>query len=146
MAWDAVQMKWISFLNDYDFEFQKSFLEGLGLKHITRWVLFGIAAFGILIFVITFALVLRRRAHRIDPVIEAWRVLCQKLARAGVKKDLNEGPLDFTKRAASKFPNEAKTLHEIGTQYAVLRYGPANSGPNLREFRRTVSRFKTPHA
>jgi hypothetical protein len=141
MAWDALQMKWLSFLNDYDFEFQKSFLEMLGLKHITRWLLFGIAASGVLLFAVIFSIVLRRRAHKADPVIVAWRQLCKKLDRAGLKKELNEGPLDFTSRAASKFPGEAEHLRVIGEHYALLRYGPSGAG-ELRDFRRAVRTLK----
>jgi transglutaminase-like putative cysteine protease len=141
MAWDALQMKWISFLNDFDFDFQKSFLEALGLKNVTRWFLFGVAALGITVFAIVFSIVLRRRAHKVDPVVTSWRRLCKKLDRAGLKKELNEGPIDFTARAAEKFPGEAERLRVIGEQYALLRYGPNGIG-ELRELRRAVRSLK----
>ncbi|HVK61533.1 MAG TPA: DUF3488 and transglutaminase-like domain-containing protein, partial [Bdellovibrionales bacterium] len=40
LAWDAVQMKWNAFLNDYDFEFQQSLLARIGLHGVARWMLF----------------------------------------------------------------------------------------------------------
>ena len=35
-----------------------------------------------------------------------------------------EGPLDFTRRAASALPEQADRLERIGALYARLRYGP----------------------
>lgn len=143
LAWDALQMKWISFLNEYDFEFQKSFLETLGFKHVTRLLLFGVAAFGVLLFALVFSVVLRKRAHKVDPVMAEWRRLCRKLDRAGLKKDFNEGPLDFTMRAAETFPAEADRLHSIGRHYALLRYGPPVSESHaLSDLKREIRRLK----
>jgi hypothetical protein len=142
MAWDALQMKWISFLNDYDFEFQKSWLEALGLKHVTRWMLFGIAVFGVVIFVFAFRWVLRKRAHKVDPLVVTWRQLCKKLDRAGLKKAPNEGPLDYTSRAAQSFPEQAAQLQAIGDTYARLRYGPKETERTVGELRRSVRSLK----
>ncbi len=142
MAWDALQMKWISFLNEYDFEFQKSFLEALGFKHVTRLMLLAIAGIGVAVFSLALRFALRKRAHRVDPVIVAWRQLCKKLDRAGVKKAAHEGPLDFTDRAAARFPHEAGELRALGEQYAALRYGPKTERSSLSDFRRSVRSLK----
>jgi transglutaminase-like putative cysteine protease len=141
LAWDALQMKWNAFLNDYDFEFQKSFLEKLGIKDVTRWVLFAIAAGGVVLFALGLSIVLRRRALKVDPVLLTWNQLCKKLERAGLRRTLTEGPLDFTSRAAGEFPDEGTRLTEIGAKYAELRYGPEVSPAAIKDFRRSVNHF-----
>ncbi len=141
LAWDALQMKWNRFLNEYDFDFQKSFLENLGLKEVTRWFLFALSFGGVAIFAISFSIVLRRRAHKNDPVLVAWRRFCKKLARAGLHRHSNEGPLDFTLRAAEVFPGEGQAIRDLGERYARLRYGRDLVPGALREFRRSVSKL-----
>lgn len=138
LAWDAVQMKWNSFLTDYDFEFQKSFLENFGLKNMTRWTLFSMSAFGVLLFSLIMNLVLRKRAKHIDPVLLSWRRLCQKLERAGVSRSANEGPLDFTERAARLLPRFAPELQALGQRFAEIRYGDSPSASDAKLFRQSV--------
>lgn len=139
--WDAAQMKWTLFLNDYDFDFQKAFLEGFGLKNVTRGMLFLIALFGVALFALSLSIVLRRRAHKADPVLTAWRKFCTKLERAGVHRRETEGPLDFTSRAAAALPLSAAEIKSLGLHFAELRYGPAGPGA-LREFRRGVKSLR----
>lgn len=139
LAWDALQMKWNRFLNEYDFDFQKSFLENLGMKEVTRWILFLISFGGIAVFAMTFSIVLRRRAHKVDRVLVSWRKFCKKLERVGVRRGSTEGPLDFTARAALAFPDEAVQLRELGALYAQFRYGASPTSSALREFQRAVS-------
>ena len=142
LAWDALQMKWMTFLNDYDFEFQKSFLETLGLKKVTRWLLFVIAAVGVGVFAFGFSIFLRRRSHKRDPVLVAWRELGRKLDRAGFARESTEGPLDYTARVALEFPNERDRLVSLGERYAVMRYGVGLDLGELREFRREIQRLQ----
>lgn len=137
-AWDAAQMKWNAFLSDYDFEFQKSFLENFGLKNMTRWTLFLVASLGVLFFALILSIVLRRRALHLDPVLSAWRLLCRKLERAGIARRANEGPLDFTDRASRELPHATSQLRALGETYAALRYGPKTSAKTVRDFRRLV--------
>lgn len=140
-AWDAMQMRYNAFLTDFDFDFQKSILENFGLKNVSRFTLFGIAASGILLFVAIFMLVLRKRAHRRDPVRDAWSKFCRKVERAGLSRRSNEGPLDFTSRAAQALPAKAELLKQLGLRYAELRYGAA-APDALSNFKREVRLLK----
>lgn len=147
-AWDAVQMRYNAFLNDYDFEFQKSLLEKIGIPEVTRLLLFSLVGIGIGAFIFAFSLALRRKAHRVDPLLKVWRDFCKKLERAGVERASNEGPLDFAERASEKYPQAASQIFDVAKLFAELRYGPPNmdssDGPTkekLKALRQSVRRL-----
>ncbi|RYZ70787.1 MAG: DUF4129 domain-containing protein [Proteobacteria bacterium] len=140
-AWDAVQMRYNAFLNDYDFEFQKSLLEKMGIPEVTRLLLFSLVGLGIAVFVIILSLTLRRRAHRVDPLLKVWRDFCKKLERAGVEREANEGPLDFAERASKRYPLAAQSISEVAQAFAELRYGPVFEKEKLKALRQSVRRL-----
>ena len=51
--------------------------------------------------------------------------MCARLARAGLPRAAYEGPVDYVRRAASRWPEFTSTFSVIGDSYAALRYGPA---------------------
>jgi hypothetical protein len=70
-------------------------------------------------------LVLARTRHaRADPAVALWSRLCRRLARAGLPRNPSEGPLAYTARAASRWPQSRAMLQQVGETYARLRYGP----------------------
>ena len=141
-AWDAIQMRYNAFLNEYDFEFQKSLLEKIGLVDVTRLFLFGLVGFGLISFVAALSFALRRRALKVDPLLQTWRTFCRKLERAGLERAPNEGPLDFAERAAEKYPEKAAEIQTVATMFANLRYGPTGEDQKarLKEFRQSARR------
>mgnify|MGYP001056454319 CR=1 FL=1 len=68
-----------------------------------------------------------RRGERAATV---WAEVCATLARAGLPRELHEGPVAFTQRAARRWPEFAIAFHAIGESYAMLRYG--RTGPHQR--------------
>lgn len=141
-AWDALQMRYNAFLNEYDFEFQKSLLEKIGLVDVTRLFLFGLVGFGIVAFVFALSLALRRRAHKIDPILRTWRDFCRKFERRGLEREHNEGPFDFAERAAREYPDQADEIHTVAKLFSELRYGPSHEDQKerLRALRQSVRR------
>jgi protein-glutamine gamma-glutamyltransferase len=142
-AWDAVQMRYNAFLNDFDFEFQKSLLEKIGIPEVTRLFLFLLVGVGIALFLIGLSFALRKRAHKVDPVLEAWRDFCQKLEKNGLEREPQEGPLDFADRATKQLPHKASQIQNVVSIFVALRYGPESeeSKAKLRELRQSVRRF-----
>src|SRR5205085_8546227 len=69
------------------------------------------------VFVLTW-LKLRRR-KRDDRVLLMWAKLCGRLARAGLPRDMHEGPLAYTARAAARWPELAVAFTVIGEAYAA---------------------------
>jgi hypothetical protein len=54
-----------------------------------------------------------------------WRTACRRLARAGLERRPDEGPLAYADRAAARWPAVAALITSIAERYALLRYGPA---------------------
>ena len=82
---------------------------------------------------------LRRR--RLDLAQVAWMRLGRRLARAGLPRRPDEGPLAYAQRAATRWPQWSDLLRRIGANYALLRYGPrdARHGERLGALRQGVA-------
>ncbi|MES2855803.1 MAG: DUF3488 and DUF4129 domain-containing transglutaminase family protein [Bdellovibrionota bacterium] len=141
LMWDAVQMQWNSFLNEYDFEFQKDLLAKIGLLGVARWMLFA----AVLVFFVAFGFALtfflRKRTFKEDQALSAWRKFCAKLERAGITRSYTEGPVHFATRAIEKFPGAKSEIENISNEYSKLRYGPEPTSAEKRRFAQSVRRF-----
>lgn len=143
-AWDAVQMKWNAFLNDYDFEFQQTLLDSFGLGNLPRLALAAIALVGVGLIVFALSFVVRRGTRKQDPLINEWRAFCRKLEKAGLEpKKFNEGPLDFAERASRQWPQQADQIRSLTILYCDLRYGPDSLEASIasKRFRQSARRF-----
>ncbi len=69
----------------------------------------------------------RRRRGR-DPLREAWRDWCARLAKAGIVRAAAEGPHDFGERAAAALPAQADAIRALTHGYVALRYATAQVG------------------
>ena len=144
LAWDAVQMKWNAFLMEYDLSYQLELLTRLGFRNASILLLIASLASGLLVIAIIFVVVLRVRSRRSDPVLETWNRFCVRLGRSGIHRALNEGPLDFTERAASANPKAADQIRAIGRSYMQLRYGKPDGSNSVSAFKAQVRRFSPP--
>lgn len=89
------------------------------------------------------ALAGRRRRRDADPLREAWRAWCARLAGAGVVRGANEGPLAFGTRAAAALPAQAGAIRALATGYAGLRYAvPAPDPRAAAAWRRAARSFR----
>ncbi|MDZ4812305.1 MAG: DUF3488 and transglutaminase-like domain-containing protein [Pseudomonadota bacterium] len=79
-----------------------------------------------------------------DPLLKAWKQFANRLARAGVIRAVDEGPISFSQRAARQLPHIAANILKLGEEFAGLRYDPARAPDrparealigNLRRFR-----------
>jgi hypothetical protein len=68
----------------------------------------------------------QRRAR--DPLLRAWRRYTARLAKAGVARGSDEGPIQFSQRAARTLPHRAGNILRLGNEFARLRYDPAGAG------------------
>jgi protein-glutamine gamma-glutamyltransferase len=141
--WDALQMKWNAFLISYDFDYQVSLLGLLGFTHgLLTIMLLGLFG-GLFIFAIGIFWVLRRRALTEDPALMEWRRFCRTLQKDGIERGVNEGPLNFSKRAAHLRPDRAGEIAQIAQTYMSLRYGLSEEFDRneFQKFRQSVRGF-----
>jgi hypothetical protein len=125
LHWDSVNYHWQRGFVGFNLERQRDLLRDIGLKGAPPWrivALLAIAAFVWGIAVLGFS---RLRRARDDAEVALWRRACRKLARAGLERRPDEGPLAYADRAAIRWPAVAALIKAIAERYALLRYGPA---------------------
>jgi protein-glutamine gamma-glutamyltransferase len=139
--WEAVAHKWNVWVLGYNPERQRELMSFVGMRD-ADWRTLTAALFSFL-GVMTFALLVwsLKRITRPDPVQNAWRRFCQKLARRGVERAAHEGPRDYATRAARALPAARTPILRIGALYIALRYGAQPSAQSASRLRRLVREF-----
>jgi hypothetical protein len=100
-----------------------------------------IAAVGLIMLAISWML-LRGAVRKLDRLETAYRKFQRKLARAGIRHALHEGPLDFGQRVAAAMPEKAQEVMNIALLYANLRYGNTSSPDKIRTLENEIRKFK----
>lgn len=136
-AWDAVSYEWDSRVTGFDDETQQSILLRLGWPdtsplRLAAWLA---AAAALVLGAQVFWTWWRTRAPR-DPLSEWYGHYCRRLAALGVRREPWEGPLTFADRAAAQLPALGDRIRRVAGLYISLRYAPAPSPGDMKEFRR----------
>ena len=126
LHWDAVNYQWQRGIVGFNIERQRDLWRELGLEGVRAWLIVALAAGILTVWGVAFLWFGRWLVHRRDPVVAIWTRLCRRLARAGLPRRADEGPLDFAQRAATRWPQWGVLLQRIGETYAMLRYGPTD--------------------
>jgi protein-glutamine gamma-glutamyltransferase len=132
LRWDAVNYQWQRGVVGFNVQRQQDVLRDLGLDRARPWqivALVAMIAIGWGLAVLGLAQV--RHARR-DPAQATWTRLGRRLARAGLPRRPDEGPLAYVQRAALRWPQWSGLLRRIGENYALLRYGPRDGKQNER--------------
>jgi protein-glutamine gamma-glutamyltransferase len=66
---------------------------------------------------------------------------CRKLARAGLERRPDEGPLAFGHRASGELPARAESISAITRLYADIRYGRPGEPSAAARLRQLVRAF-----
>jgi transglutaminase-like putative cysteine protease len=140
--WDAAAHKWNVYVLGYSSERQRDLLSFVGIPDAdwraltaTLFTVLGLITAGLLAWSL-------RRFTRPDPVQNAWRAFCRKLATQGVERAPNEGPRDYSTRAARALPGARRAILRIGALYIRLRYGGGDSPARVGELRRLVRELR----
>jgi transglutaminase-like putative cysteine protease len=143
MSWDSLNNSWNEWVLAYGPDRQKEFLSGLGFGAVD-WremiIAMTVALAGFVLVVV--GLRWLDQGSR-DPVVRAWQRFCARLARRGLARGVQEGPLAFVQRVADRRPDLAEPVCEIGRLYATLRYGPTASPEDVHQLQRLVRQFRT---
>jgi protein-glutamine gamma-glutamyltransferase len=124
-SWDAVNSQWNKWVVGFNSDKQRSMFENFGLPNVdwammVRWLIIGVITTSSLIGLF---LLLRIYRVRKDPVVAAYDRLCAKLAKAGITRASNEGPIDYLKRVEIARPDLSKTVRPLIDSYVAIRYG-----------------------
>lgn len=144
LTWDSLANTWNQWVLGYNPERQRRLLSRAGIDDATWRTLavILIAATGLVMLVLS-VLVLRRLTSAVhDPVRRAYLRFCAKLAKKGLLRQPEEGPLDYATRIRSARPDLAAAVAVITETYVALRYGGSNDPAALQELQTRVEQFQ----
>jgi protein-glutamine gamma-glutamyltransferase len=148
LQWDAVNYQWQRGVVGFNLERQRDLLRELGFEGARPWQLVAVVAGAVFIWGVLVLGAAQLRRSRVDAEVALWNALCRRLARAGLARAPDEGPLAYTRRAGKRWPQWASVLARVGERYAQLHYGPRDPRREqmLEELRTGVEALPRPRA
>jgi transglutaminase-like putative cysteine protease len=123
LAWDAFNHDWRRHVVGFNYERQHALWRELRIDLFSGWQIVLLVAAAAALWGTVLLGWLTYRKHRQDRVRWLWEVMCDRLARAGLPREIHEGPLAYAARASLRWPDYAVAFQIIGDAYAGLRYG-----------------------
>jgi transglutaminase-like putative cysteine protease len=143
--WEAVQNSWNQWVLSYSLERQRALVGMLGLA--PRWESVA-AVLAIIVGILLAGMALasmRPRTVR-DPLGDTYRLLRDKLERAGVRTEEYCGPRELYARCLRALPeSDARQARKLLARYESMRYSRNSEGvaaADVRALRRAVRTFK----
>jgi transglutaminase-like putative cysteine protease len=140
---DALNNSWNQWVLGYNQQRQLQLLawlygSGIGMQQValTMITVLGLLLLG---FTLAFLRASRQAGNKLD---RAFRRFTDKLARAGMKRQPWEGPLDFAQRAALLSPRRAEAIRAIAADYAAQRYGHDYTPQRCRALIYNIRKFR----
>jgi transglutaminase-like putative cysteine protease len=148
LKWDAVNYQWQRGVVGFNIERQRDLLREFGFEGVRPWQIVAVFACAVLIWGVLLLGAAQLRRSGVDAEVALWNALCRRLARAGLARAPEEGPLAYTRRAGERWPQWASTLARIGERYAELHYGPSDPKREqmLKELKTRVKALPGPRA
>ena len=142
--WEAVQNSWNQWVLSYSQERQRDLVGLLGLTPNWESLAIVLAVVVTIVLALMAALSLRTRAER-DPLGEAFRVLRDRLERAGVRTAEHLGPRALYARSKRTLvPSDAKRARKLLSRIERMRYSRTSEDvarADIRALRRAIREF-----
>jgi len=124
---DLVNSRWNKWVMGYSAFEQVSLFSRFGIdlesgKGPVKAFISALVALSAVVLVVSFFL-LRRQKILQDQLSLAWIEFCQKMARIGLQRKPEQGPVDYMEFVLSRRPDLESRIHEIVGLYVKLRYG-----------------------
>jgi len=146
LGWDAANALWNQWVLDFGSERQKRFFQRLGLSGASRLERFGYLLLGLagscLAAGLIYGVLLLRARPRPDALDTLYARFCKRLARVGIVRRANEGPLDFALRASALRADLADTIMAVSQVYMRQKYGAKPETGSIKKLGRLVQRFR----
>lgn len=146
LYWDALNYEWQGSVVGFNIERQRDFFRDLGLRGSQPWQIVALVAATAFAWALGLLALSRARQAQQDPAVALWARMGRHLARAGLPRRPDEGPLAYAARAALRWPRWGDALRRIGESYAVLRYGPQDGAraEHIAALRASVASLPAP--
>jgi len=148
LRWDAVNYQWQRGVVGFNIERQRDLLRDFGFEGARPWQIVAVFACAVFIWGVLLLGWAQLRRSGVDAEVALWDALCRRLARAGLARAPEEGPLAYTRRAGKRWPQWASVLARIGERYAELHYGPSDPKreQKLKELKTGIEALPRPRA
>ena len=139
LQFDAFNYYWNSWVLQYQDERQTSLLNTL-LGGATPWriAMFMLSVGGVLLLLVAYSLLQGRSKRRSTDEVKSYLRMCKRLEKAGFKRHMNEGAIDFAKRIAEQQPPWRNHLLAATRTFVTLSYEPLPKD----QYRSTVKKLR----
>lgn len=144
-VWDAANNAWYENVLGFGPERQQSFWSYFGLADIS-WQTLGLLlgfTLGAWLLLVGVHLFWQDRRQEVA-VARIYRQFCAKLAKVGLIRHPNEGPLAFAERVMPLRPDLAGQIQVITHEYIQLRYRGKDNAQGEKQLKRRVNHFRPP--
>ncbi|WP_024336773.1 transglutaminase TgpA family protein [Desulfotignum balticum] len=142
---EAANLKWEAWFTGYSFAAQKDLMAQLGVDTARgQWkTILLLVSLTLLVLALFLRFFLHRlRPEKKDPAAEAYTLFCKRLARIGLVRPLNLGPVDFLNQIKVLRPDLAPSAQTITDLYVQIRFGKTHSNALTKQLITHVRQFK----
>lgn len=126
---------------NYNPDRQIELLKKSGLRKVDWKNLLALSFIGLLVLALVYALLLKVKGGRRDPVVDAFARLNRAFAKLGIACAAQECPSQWLKRVQLQQPELYPALKQVVDQYMALRYGGQDSAAAQKLLVRDVKRL-----
>ncbi|MBT8134378.1 MAG: transglutaminase domain-containing protein, partial [Gammaproteobacteria bacterium] len=144
--YDSFQNRWNQWVIGYDQKKQYDLLKSLGLENATpsNLILLLVLCLTVTAIIINW-LILRKNTIDKDRVQHYYNLLCLKLQRHGIRRNLSEGPVNFENRIYSEQSLSGRTRDELAfifKAYRSLHYGSRSNSTLENHYIKKIRKLK----
>lgn len=144
--YDSFQNRWNQWVIGYDQKKQYDLLKSLGLENASasNLVFLLVICFTITVFIISWFILTKSKVDK-DRIQHYYNLLCLKLQRQGIQRNLNEGPVDFENRLYHEQDFSEKTRNDlvfIFKAYRSLHYGNQSNKELVNQYIKKIRNLK----
>ena len=143
--WEAVQNSWNQWVLSYSHERQRDLIGLLGLTPSWESLSLTLAVLVTIVLAVMAMFSLRTRTAR-DPLGDAFRLMRDRLDRAGVRTAEHLGPRELYARSKRALvPDDAKRARKLLSRIERMRYSRTSEGvarADVRALRRAIREFR----
>lgn len=145
LGWDALNTGWQAFFEGYSYDVQKALLARIGIRSgvlsaTLKAMLLMLSLVGVIIGAYVW-FTLRPPRRKLAPAEKYYIRFCDKLARAGLPRKPDQGPLNYMGHILTNRPDLKNEITAITDLYVKLRYREKASADELSAFVANVRDF-----
>ncbi|GAB4275424.1 MAG: DUF3488 and transglutaminase-like domain-containing protein [Methylomicrobium sp.] len=138
--WSSIDYNWQRWVINYHSVNQSQFLALFGIDSLKK-MLYSLIGLLAAVTILLSWLLLSKSRQGTDKVLRCYDRFCRKLAKAGLKRGIGEGPIDFAKRSKLVYPQKISEIDAITELFVKLRYEKHATPADLKRLSEQVGHF-----